>query len=76
MTGNRRLTLRRESLTELAPSLLRGVAGATHLGCKATDACTHGCQTLDVACPSYDAPCPSAPVTDCLRDSYIVCTSS
>ncbi len=60
----RRLTLRREALTELTGPQLASVAGGTHLTCGATDKCTHGL--------SFDA-CPTVPVNICFSQLIDPC---
>ncbi|HEU0130735.1 MAG TPA: hypothetical protein VFQ85_07065 [Mycobacteriales bacterium] len=52
----RTLHLKRETLAELTSPELASVAGGTHVGCAATDGCTHGL--------SFDR-CPTVPVTQC-----------
>jgi hypothetical protein len=63
---SQKLSLRRETLTQLSADEMTSVAGGSHL-CGITDFCadtlTHG--------PSIDATCPSAPVTDCLNTLVI-----
>ena len=57
----RKLSLTRESLTELTADDLVAVAGGqalTHL-CGPTDRCTHG--------PSFDERCPTLPINECFR---------
>ena len=59
---NRTLSLKREALADLTPNELGLVAAGqqalTHLGCGATDGCTHG--------PTFDQACPTLPLNPCL----------
>ena len=57
----KKLSLKRESLAELAAHELTAVAGGqalTHATCGLTDGCTHG--------PSFDERCPTTPLNYCL----------
>jgi hypothetical protein len=58
----RTLSLKRETLSTLTTDELLLVAGGqqelTHLGCNPTNECGHG--------PSFDEPCPTLPLNDCL----------
>ncbi|HEU0130734.1 MAG TPA: hypothetical protein VFQ85_07060 [Mycobacteriales bacterium] len=61
----RRLTLRRETLTELTGRQLVAVVGGTHVGCGITADCTH---------LSVDA-CPTVPIGNCVRTVAAGCAT-
>ena len=55
----RTLTIRREALTELSSSDLRGLAGAATRG-------ANSCHITMWDCPTVQANCPTEPIRDCL----------
>jgi hypothetical protein len=74
----RKLRLSTESLADLATDELLAIAGGTHLGCGATDACTHAttcpvstalaCYTVDpVVCFGLTTP-PGCLTNSCACD--------
>ncbi len=54
----RKLSLKREILTELSDAQLSSVAGGSHAGCAITDNCLH---------PSVDQACPTLPINPCVQ---------
>ena len=67
MRAPRRLSLKREVLSELTPRELRSVVGGSHT-CNITDPCSDECTHI----PSYNEACPTLPVQPCL--TQMVCT--
>ena len=67
MRHARKLSLKRETLTQLTTDEMTAVAGGSH-ACvtdNCTDRVTHG--------PSFDAQCPTLPLNYCIQISGLLC---